>query len=437
MKYINPDLVSKSRVYFTEFDRVTYSQVAWTTEDVENIKLSLERKLKLLALIKGHVVIAASHLIESELAHEIFLLHPRLFSDGLIIPALRSEFASFKEFAESKIAEGKEADLYRGGSRLEMIQMIDETARWVIPWNVKTTSSYFKQRLIQDLEDRQSIIRLATPKDFLGWLKIIEEVQKAPILSRGEVYRIARASGHKQLWEILCIWANFVYYLSGAVAVRSEGVLPQENLLDFSLSDLAGGRTRLSEIQVFFKIFVDLVKQATQTHFPTDILDALSIEDALDLHEIAISSSFIDKYNLIMERTKEGLIIHDAERLVLLMEELAQFETELYYEYKEAIRRELPIYSRKIRQRDAHQILSSTASLLVPYYDIPKNTSEIVVSGLRLVGKKEWSESLEKSVKGSLRAIDQMLDRRQMGDRSILLDFMEIIKEKYAKKLLE
>ena len=57
MNLLSPDEIQKSRVYFTEFDRVTYSQVAWSAEDVEGIKLSLERKLKLLALVKGHVVI--------------------------------------------------------------------------------------------------------------------------------------------------------------------------------------------------------------------------------------------------------------------------------------------------------------------------------------------------------------------------------------------
>ena len=92
---ILPDTIQASRVYFTEFDRTTYSQVAWTVSEVETIRRNLERKVKLLALIKGHVVIASSHLLESELAHETFLDHPRLFSDGVILPALRSGVSRF------------------------------------------------------------------------------------------------------------------------------------------------------------------------------------------------------------------------------------------------------------------------------------------------------------------------------------------------------
>lgn len=60
MKRVAPDSIALSRVYFTEFDRVTYSQVAWTSADVEGIRRDMERKLKLVALVKGHVVIAAS-----------------------------------------------------------------------------------------------------------------------------------------------------------------------------------------------------------------------------------------------------------------------------------------------------------------------------------------------------------------------------------------
>ena len=119
----------------------------------------------------------------------------------------------------------------------------------------------------------------------------------------------------------MCEYADFVYYLSGARAVCSEGILPQENLMDFSLSDLVGGRTNLSDMEVFFKMFVDLVKAATNTHFPVDLLDALSIDDILDLHSLAVDERFVEKYNTIQEKTKEGLAIRDPERLVLVMEE--------------------------------------------------------------------------------------------------------------------
>ena len=98
MDQATPEQLHPHRVYFTALDRVTYSQVAWTQKDVEGIKNSLARTLKLLSLTKGHVVIAASHLLESELAREIILPYPELISRRIIVPALREDFASCNAF---------------------------------------------------------------------------------------------------------------------------------------------------------------------------------------------------------------------------------------------------------------------------------------------------------------------------------------------------
>lgn len=127
MKFVSSDDLSPNRAYLTIFDRVTYSQVAWTPADVEAIRQALERQLKFILLIKGHVVVAASHLLESELAHEVLLPHERLFSEGIIVPALRSEFDSFVQFLDGKLAECEETDEYAGTQRREVAEALDAT----------------------------------------------------------------------------------------------------------------------------------------------------------------------------------------------------------------------------------------------------------------------------------------------------------------------
>ncbi len=54
----------------------------------------------------------------------------------------------------------------------------------------------------------------------------------------------------------------------------------------------------------------------------------------------------MEKYNLIQEKTKDGLAIHDPERLIVLMEELEHLEQELHGEYQAAIEKELPLYAK-------------------------------------------------------------------------------------------
>ena len=436
MELVSGESLISSRVYLTIFDRVTYSQVAWSDEDVDAIRQNLERQLKFLILIKGHVVIAASHLLESELAHEILLSHPRLFSEGIVVPALRSEFQTFTQFLDARLAEGKEPPKSSRSEICDIAAMLDATVASAVLWQVDQASQWFQQRLIADLRDEQSLLysylrerRVIVPPS------VAEQIAEIPRLNRNDVYQISKQTQDKQLWDILSNYADFVYYLSGAKAVESEGVLPQENLMDFGLSDLAGGKTHLSDIEVFFKMFVDIVKTATHTHFPVDVLDALNMEDALDLHHVAVNDQFIEKYTLIQEKTKEGLTLHDPERLVMLMEELEQYEIDLHSEYQRAIEAELPGYGRGRKAATGGKLLSAVASLIIPYWGAPGSARDIVVSGLELGNQKRLSQNISRRMVGYANACKKVVDRRDIGSRPILLKFVEEISQRYAKKL--
>ena len=126
MDQTKPNRLNPHRVYFTQFDRTTYSQVAWTSNEVEEIKQNLIRNLKLLTLTKGHIVIAASHLLESELAREVILPYPELIAKRIIVPALRDDFVSCASFLDAKQESDSpgEATLYKGNQQREVAQFI-------------------------------------------------------------------------------------------------------------------------------------------------------------------------------------------------------------------------------------------------------------------------------------------------------------------------
>jgi hypothetical protein len=433
--------VAASRTYFAEFDRTLYSQVAWATEEVDGLRAGLERKLKLLGLVKGHVIVPASHLLESELAREIVFDCPELLSKGVIVPALRQDFASCEAFLESKRADPdhNEATLYEASTVRDMAQLIDATAH-IEPWHVGTTSTWFQDRLLADLDDDKSLLQttlrrraFVLPAEFRPRVANIER------MSRGAVYKVARevTTGAKStaLWELLCSYADFLYYLGGARAMHSEGVLPQENLLDFSVRELASGGTRLSEFEVFFKIFIDVVKAATSTHFPLDLLDALSLGDVVELHEIPVSREFVEKYNMIQLKTKEGLELHDPERLVLLMEELDQFEVDLHQNMEASIERELPGRLKHQKKGDAASFLHALASLLVPYYDAPGAARDIVVSALRVAGWRGVADSIENRIRDGVYALSSLTLDHRPATKPILLRFVERLKRQYIEKL--
>ena len=206
--------------------------------------------------------------------------------------------------------------------------------------------------------------------------------------------------------------------------------------MDFSLSDMVGGRTNLSDMEVFFKMFVDLVKAATCTHFPVDVLDTLTIDDILDLHAVAVEDRFVEKYNMIQERTKEGLAIRDPERLVLLMEELEQFEQQLHEEYRTAIEKELPRYRRDLKTLEAAKFLNATASLVIPAWGLVTGSKDVLVSGLEFAGMDRIANLVHRRVESRVNACARLLDRTGIDGKPILLGFVKRIQERYVEKML-
>jgi hypothetical protein len=433
---MQPEQLNPNRVYFTEFDRVTYSQVAWAKEDVEEIIRSLERKIKLLALTKGHVVIATSHLLESELARELLLPYPELFNERIIVPALREDYPSCMAFLEAKRndVEKGERELYLGAEQSAMAQLLDEAAS-SLRWHPGNTSGWFRNRLLNDLRDNGSLVSVHLQHRRLTVPEVIcHELEEVPALSRGAVYLATQRHGSLALREIVNAYADFLYYLSGARAVESEGVLPQENVIDFSFTDLEEKTVSLSEHEIFFKIFIDTVKTATSSHFPIDFLDALAIEDAIELHRIANDERFVEKYNLIQRRTKDGLTLTDPERLVLLLDELLQYEQELHDEYLRAVEAELPNRLRQKRTRKAGKVVHSLASLIIGTYGVVSGVKDLLVSGIGATRADKLARKAEDRLRKGLNALEWCV-RAKFENQPVMLRFVDEMKRQYSGKM--
>lgn len=304
MKSVTPEDLMDHRVFFTEFDR--YCDPALWVSDRDVIAGIIERKLKLLLITKSHVLAAASQLLESPFAHDILLKHPALLRSGALVSSMKLENPTTTEFLDRKREEDKEKQNspYHSQIAKELAELIDDEGT-TVRWSLASNSDWFRTRLATDLGDSKSLVRLVLRrKGIITPSALIDAIASEDALSRGDVDRIAARANVSGLRDVLVNYADFIYYLSGARTTNSEGVLPQENLVDFSLSELAGGETNLSEHEVFFKIFIDTVKAKTSTIFPIDFLDSISIEDAIELRNIAMRQEFTEKYNSIQVRTK-------------------------------------------------------------------------------------------------------------------------------------
>lgn len=436
MKRIDPTDLKIPKVYFTEFDRITYSQVAWTPEDVEGIKYNLERKVKLLGLIKGVVIIATSHLFESELAQEFVKENPIVLEEGIILPALISKYKNFSDFLSAKRKESKEREQYLGKDKNEINTLLSNCVDVVVKWDVDLTTKWFKKRLLQDLKDEKSVLHFnlsAVPAQLIT--DIATRIRELESPSRGEIYEIAKNSGNKTLWARLCDYTDFVYYLSGARAVNSEGILPQENLIDFSIADFVRGKTKLSDYEIFFRIFLRIIKDKTQKFFPVEILDLLSFQDIVELRETLLHSGFVEKYNMLMEKTKQRVEITDTEQLILSIDELNQFENELHLIFTDTVVTEVYQMKRMDLQEKALKVLTSLRSLLT-FYGTIESVIQLPVNVLSLLGFDTQIRRTERRIQQNLQKIEKFVDRSSLNKKPMLLKFLSEISKKYSSKLI-
>jgi hypothetical protein len=317
----------------------------------------------------------------------------------------------------------------------DVAQLIDESAT-VVRWEVTQMSNWFRDRLVVDLEDEKSLLRSVLIKsNILVPKELAQIIFKEKVLRREKVDSIVNSFNNPTLRNIIVAYADFLYYLSGARTTGSEGVLPQENLIDFSIGDLIGKRTNLSEHEIFFKIFIDTVKAKTSTIFPSDFLDAISMKDALELRNIAISRDFTSKYNNIQKKTKGGLEIRDPERLVLLMNELEELEVELHENYSKELDKELPTRIKENKKRNTGDVVNSVGQILIPFYGLPSAASNFLISGMKVFNMEESATKLEGKIKQGLQACEYLLEDAKLLDKQILLDFVDKMKDKFKEKM--
>ena len=92
MNRVSPQALVDPRAYFTDFDH----RIVETSRNHVLLRKKAERKLKVLLLLKSHIVCAASHLA-TRFAYELFMENPVLFTTEAIMPAFRADKTELSE----------------------------------------------------------------------------------------------------------------------------------------------------------------------------------------------------------------------------------------------------------------------------------------------------------------------------------------------------
>ena len=121
----------------------------------------------------------------------------------------------------------------------------------VVDWELIENTSWFRVNLLKALRDQSSVIRRNLPnlsKEDLD--SLLSEIEEHEILTR-EIILESVSTWPRKEKRIFLNFVNLIYHMSGARVVNCESALPQENYIDYSLSDFSKHRAALSDTQVF------------------------------------------------------------------------------------------------------------------------------------------------------------------------------------------
>jgi hypothetical protein len=375
IKFTEASLLEGPRTYFTLLDGNNLK----TVENKKEYMQMAEDTLKVLLLTKDNIVIAASHLITQE-AFSFFRGKEKLLQDGVVLPALRSEFNNFEEMYYDKLPSGDK----------DIPDFFNSTITNVIPWKLSDNSGWFKDRIKEEIAFDSSILRknlrlVGAERRFISLIennlnfsdrsggyfsreKLVDDIER--LLPR-EV-----AGGLKQ-------WIDMLYYISGARVVNCENYLPQENYVHYNLATLGKGRHILSEAEIFHSILISTILSTIYNEaYPINILKNLSFDDILNFRSVNIekSISFRKKYEDCLSLWNKSRIVMDKEELLLNMQQLGSLADDLQSTFSTTLHSELRGFKRIISRQETFDKAFDLAVNFIGIFYLPVSVINFVIN---------------------------------------------------------
>ena len=330
LERIDANKLVGARSYFTNFDRHITKKI----KDKSLFKRQIERTLKILLLTKNTVVSGASVMMSSEFVVDFFREHPILLEEDMVIPALRKDKKGFRDYINRLP--------YSSDKINQLDQFYSSKISKIISWELKENSNWFKEKFIKGFIENGSVIRsnLSTLSgrqlDY-----ILNTIQQKETLNKDFIEDILN-SFPKNEANIIRNYRNLLYHMSGARVVNCESTLPQENYIDFSLADMENEKTILSELQIFWKIFLEVFFETfNKPKLPVELLDLLSFSDIQKIRAPLLESGFIANYNRLIDQCVNTVRENQPEKILLNIDELLTIKSNLNSCFQEIFDKEL------------------------------------------------------------------------------------------------
>lgn len=438
MKRISPLDFYGPRAYTTDLD---YKIVRFKSNK-KSYKREVGRRLKIILLTKNTVVCASSHLAHT-FAYDFLKENPILLDEMMIIPALRKDKEHVTDYLRDKRIEKSLKE--------NMENFYENHVGEVVDWELIENTAWFRENLLKALKNEHSVIRRNLPDLTERNLdSLLHEIEKHKILTR-EIIIESTLTWPKKEKRVFMNFVNLIYHMSGARVVNCESALPQENYIDYSLTDFSRHRAALSESQVFIKLFLELAFETLhKTRFPVELLDKLSYEDINHLREPIQKSSFRQRYDELIQESIQATrrSENDPEKVVYDIERPFELLGQISETFEEVIKKELPDFLKKKGQKTTRELQKSTLSLgigvlgLIPFLSeisgavsLSQESREFLVNLHQYFKNQQAIEIYELYLKNKETVLRQLIEKYPISEKSALLDMLDLLVTTISMKI--
>lgn len=237
--------------------------------------------------------------------------------------------------------------------------------------------------------------------------------------------------------------------MSGASVTNCESALPQENYIDYSLADISNHKTILSEIQIFWKIFLELAFETLlKDNIPIELLDSLNFEDIYYLRKPIEESSFRKRYDDLIQKSIQVVDKKNPDDILYDIEELLKIKEDVSSRFKDIFELEIPEllkikhinHAKEFRKNcfsvgtgllGFFPILSNIANLL----GLASSGPELFTNGYQTFRSAQETKNYDLHVKNKERLLHEIIRKSSVSDKSELLGVVDLLVESINLKM--
>lgn len=237
--------------------------------------------------------------------------------------------------------------------------------------------------------------------------------------------------------------------MSGARVVNCESTSPQENYIDYSLTDIKHHQILLSELQIFWKIFLEVAFETMhKTPVPLELIDLLLFEDVCELRQPIERSSFKDRYDELIRKFISYISKNNSDEILYNIEELLSIKDKLSKEFESIFEKELNALLRRKAIKDTKALGKNTLSIglgIAGFFSVVSTISGIgsliLETPAFCVNLSQTFQSLrslndyQTYLKGKEMALKNAIQHSEISEKSTLLDIVNMLMETISKRI--